>query len=279
MYAAAVSTLEDQLSTIYALCEPETGEVRYIGKTRNLRKRQLQHLRPSSLERRSRRSSWLKNLLARGLQPMVCILQEVPVEQEDELERWWIAVYRPNGRLTNETDGGDGVTNPPAEVRALIGNRRITAADARRIRERVAAGESSMVALATEYGVSRHAIGNLVRGQTWPQVGGPIVKSLPRRVSAEALEAASKATRGKPRSDEVRLKISEAKKGRPYPSGTLNPRNAAKVTEAQVLELRRRASLGVSNKDLAAWSGLTLRSVRNIVAGTTWAHLNERGEN
>jgi GIY-YIG catalytic domain len=273
MHAVLSSIPQDQC-TIYALCEPETGEVRYIGKTRNLSKRSLQHLRPSSLAQHSRRSSWLKNLLARGLQPMVCVLQKVPIEREDELERWWIAVYRPNGRLTNETEGGEGVKDPPAEVRALIGWRKLTAAGAREIRERAAAGEST-VTLAAEFGITRHSVGNVVRGKTWPQAGGPIMASLPRHWPVEAGEAARRATKGKPRSDEVRRKIGDANRGQKRPSMQGERHHQSRLDEKQVREIRVRAGHGESYRDLGAEYGVSRTAIRKLVTHVTWASVTE----
>lgn len=259
---------------IYALCEPDTGEVRYIGKAINPQLRLQRHLAPHALARRSHKNSWLKNLLARGQSPMLCILQEAPLEEAYELEKWWIAVYRPNGRLTNATDGGEGVTNPPAEVRARIGWRKITAEAAREIRERVAAGEST-VALAAEFGVSRHSIGNVVRGKTWPQAGGPIASALERRISPAASEAARRATKGKPRSEEVRRKIGDANRGQNRPSMQGERHHQSRLTENEVREIRVRAGQGESFRDLGVAFGVSRTAIRKLVTFVTWASTTE----
>src|ERR1019366_8160909 len=63
-------------STIYALCDPETREIRYIGKTsRTLKQRLRQHLRDAEEGDKSRCSSyrlrWLRSL---GAQPVIVSL-------------------------------------------------------------------------------------------------------------------------------------------------------------------------------------------------------------
>lgn len=104
---------------IYALVDPRTNAVRYIGKADDPEARLLQHVQPAQLDRyRSRKNSWLKGLLAIGLAPELHIIDAaVPVEQIDEAERFHIYMHLELGHdLTNGTAGGDGgaVTDPAA---------------------------------------------------------------------------------------------------------------------------------------------------------------------
>lgn len=94
---------------IYALCDPETGSPRYVGKARNLRKRVRQHLQPYELKRSNHRTAWIKSLLAKGLRPMVQVLEEVNAAQWPEAERQHIAALKSAGAdLVNGDDGGCG---------------------------------------------------------------------------------------------------------------------------------------------------------------------------
>lgn len=91
--------------TIYGLCHPETGELRYVGKANNLESRIRCHrweARSSSLH--TRKVNWLRSL---STDPVVTVLEECTKDNWAEAERRWIAVFRTQGaRLTNFADGG-----------------------------------------------------------------------------------------------------------------------------------------------------------------------------
>lgn len=94
------------LVTIYALCDPDTGQCRYIGKANDLEARIRCHrweARSSKLH--TRKINWLRSL--GGREPKVEVLEIVPYEQWAEAERRWIANLRAKGEdLTNFADGG-----------------------------------------------------------------------------------------------------------------------------------------------------------------------------
>jgi hypothetical protein len=113
--------------TIYALRDPRTRQVRYVGKAIDPRGRYRQHLSGAQLSRyRSKKNSWIKGVLADGLKPKLEILQIVAGDRANAAEIAWIAYYRAAGvRLTNGTNGGDGgaITDPDARARISAGNR------------------------------------------------------------------------------------------------------------------------------------------------------------
>lgn len=96
-----------RVSTIYALCEPETGEVRYIGKTvAPIRTRLTQHVSTASKGQRTHLHCWIRSLASR---PTIKVIETVPCEEDSTAEMRVIAECRSKGfRLTNGTDGGDG---------------------------------------------------------------------------------------------------------------------------------------------------------------------------
>lgn len=71
-----VSPTNDQPVYIYALCDPQSGYVRYIGQTTSPYWRQLQH-RPDENDHTSR-GQWLRELGDRGLFPRFVVLATVP---------------------------------------------------------------------------------------------------------------------------------------------------------------------------------------------------------
>lgn len=101
---------------IYGLCDPDSGDIRYIGKTIRPQERFTNHMNERS---NCHRSHWLQKLKAQGKRPDMVILETVSGEWPwQEAERYWIARGRALGwPLVNNTDGGDGVEGLPAETR------------------------------------------------------------------------------------------------------------------------------------------------------------------
>lgn len=96
---------------IYALREPDTGEIRYIGQTKRLPSNRLgEHVsRARKKSERCHRISWIQSLIARGLKPVLEILDQVPEDLGGSAEMGYIYFYR--GRecnLVNGTPGGEG---------------------------------------------------------------------------------------------------------------------------------------------------------------------------
>lgn len=98
--------------TIYALCEPDTGEVRYVGKTVEKPARRLvYHLNRAKSDRRHLPSArWIFKRSCEGKRPIVRELEKVS-ENDDwaSREKYWIAYFRSAGAdLLNLTEGGEG---------------------------------------------------------------------------------------------------------------------------------------------------------------------------
>lgn len=95
---------------IYALVDPTSLEIRYVGKTvKSIKYRLDQHIRLSRCNDQTHKSKWIRSLTKEGYSPYVFEL-EVAIENWQESEQFWIAYLRSIGcRLTNYTDGGDGV--------------------------------------------------------------------------------------------------------------------------------------------------------------------------
>ena len=93
---------------IYALKEPDTGKIRYVGKSNNPKKRLEAHLGRSK-HTGCHREVWISSLKNRGLKPTIEILDEVPKDCWQQWESAWIQFYLEQGcDLTNATLGGEG---------------------------------------------------------------------------------------------------------------------------------------------------------------------------
>lgn len=93
---------------IYALKDPRTNAVRYVGVTvGTIEDRSRQHISDArGTWSKTRNSAWIRSLFKSSLLPAVSLLEET----DDKLrEVFWIAEYRKAGvDLTNHTDGGEG---------------------------------------------------------------------------------------------------------------------------------------------------------------------------
>ncbi|GAC1700037.1 MAG: hypothetical protein NVS9B4_00670 [Candidatus Acidiferrum sp.] len=115
-------------TTIYALHDPVTLELRYIGKTSGtLEKRLAAHLRDaqntSTLRCSTYRLTWLRSLSA---PPVIVPLLITSHEFSVDMERAVIQHFRKLGyRLTNKTGGGEGKPGwvPPAEYREAMSSK------------------------------------------------------------------------------------------------------------------------------------------------------------
>ena len=93
---------------IYVLKDPETGEVRYVGKSIQPKKRFRDHLCEKT---KTHRVNWFKSLASRGLKPIMEIEDEAQ-ENWEAIEAAYIQFFREQGcKLVNGTEGGE---DPPA---------------------------------------------------------------------------------------------------------------------------------------------------------------------
>lgn len=110
---------------VYALLDPDNLEIRYIGKTERTAHRRLKrHLSECYLKGETHKERWLRKLQRAGKKPAIVALEECSdPAQLNETERKHIAYFRSQGaRLTNATDGGDGIAgfSLSAETRERI---------------------------------------------------------------------------------------------------------------------------------------------------------------
>lgn len=98
--------------SIYALIDPRTDGVRYVGQALDPTWRLQQHLYELPSGSKTHKNHWLRELHQAGYAPRLQILEVATEDTADDSERRWIAFYgredRNAGPLTNHTDGGDG---------------------------------------------------------------------------------------------------------------------------------------------------------------------------
>lgn len=104
------------LWTIYALCEPDSTIVRYIGKTSQTVEQRISGRMGAARVNthvHAHRYEWLRSL--GGARPAYIVLEMCDGDEVNEREKQWIAFGRTLWDLTNGTAGGDG-----GDVHALM---------------------------------------------------------------------------------------------------------------------------------------------------------------
>lgn len=96
---------------IYTLNDPDTGVVRYVGKSVNPSRRFIRHLSEAKTAAvKTYKDNWILKLLKHNKKPTQQII-EVCGNNWVDREKYWISYYREvmGDRLTNLTEGGDGL--------------------------------------------------------------------------------------------------------------------------------------------------------------------------
>lgn len=95
---------------VYGLVDPHTNQLRYVGKSCSGLTRPKWHWTASGLKERTKKSAWVKSVIATGIEPEIEVLEVCTNAQDaSDQECFWIEYFRFIGcNLTNMTNGGDG---------------------------------------------------------------------------------------------------------------------------------------------------------------------------
>lgn len=199
----------NKLHFIYALVDPRTDGVRYVGKTIELKRRMRRHRNIGRSENPSLyRDRWIQSLMDDGLDFIVWVLEICDDNSWAESEKKWIAFFKDEGcRLTNLAEGGTGGKGPFRE-----GQNRGGATPGRK----KPAGFGEKISKAS--------------------------KGVPK--SKAHREAMSRAKIGNKASDETKKKVSEASKVMWKDSNFYENRKIYYSSEHMKEEMSRRAKLG-----------------------------------
>lgn len=114
-------------SYIYALCCPDTQEIRYIGKANNPVLRLKKHLQAAGCLPENYAQRWMAKLLREGKKPLLLYVRRIGAgDNWQEIERAEIAKGFADGlRLTNTSAGGEGalIVCPEVEARRIANSK------------------------------------------------------------------------------------------------------------------------------------------------------------
>lgn len=104
---------------IYALKDPNTDDIRYIGKADDPKKRLRDHVNRCEDEE-THKNNWLKKLLTQGQRPKLVVLKKIPADAWKEWEIRYITCAKNLGfDLVNGSEGGEGFQ--PGEKNPMFG--------------------------------------------------------------------------------------------------------------------------------------------------------------
>lgn len=97
----------NMITYIYAMTD-EFGNIRYVGKSNDLKTRYKYHLKESK-NKRTHKEKWINSMLEKNIKPDCFILEECIFSDWIFMEEYWIAQIKSWGfNLTNGTNGGEG---------------------------------------------------------------------------------------------------------------------------------------------------------------------------
>lgn len=95
---------------IYILKDPNTNQVRYVGKAKNPKNRYSNHINKNR-DKNTHKRNWINKLRKNNQKPILEVIEKTTNNKWKEREKFWIKYYLDKGnKLVNYTEGGDGLT-------------------------------------------------------------------------------------------------------------------------------------------------------------------------
>lgn len=103
------TTKNMETTKIYTLSCPKSYDVRYVGKTNNPEQRLKAH-NNKARDKNTHKRNWIIKLKNEGLKPIFTIIDEVPLDNWQYWEKFYISKFKQlNCDLVNYSDGGEGL--------------------------------------------------------------------------------------------------------------------------------------------------------------------------
>ena len=238
---------------IYALADPRTDAIRYIGQSSRGMTRVKEHLYPSHrrIGASFHSTRWLNTLLQENLVPTTLILEEVHcLDDLDTVECFWIALGRTlEWPLTNLTSGGGGTRGHVVseETRAKISVANTGRAVSAEARANMSAAQTGRVlSLETRLKISARKTGEVRSPETREKMRQA---NLGKTLSSATIEKIRQAKTGTTANLETRAKMSTARKGRKRAPFTLEARaNMSVVRKGKTASAETRAKMSEAHR-------------------------------
>jgi hypothetical protein len=253
---------------IYILKDPETQEVRYVGKTKHsLNKRLWGHLNQVET---THKYNWINSLKAKDLIPIIESVEKVSNETWSEREMFWIQHYKDLGaKLTNSNEGGLGGHNVSDEVRVKLSATQKGRKRSAETRAKMSAAKQKMSdETKAKMSISRtgkklskehHAkmLAAITRKKCSAETRAKISAANKGKIrSIESIEKARTSNTGKKRSAESRARMSVARQNisdetrakLSFAAKNISDETRAKLSNSQKLRHAKRNKIPFNNK-------------------------------
>jgi hypothetical protein len=271
---------------IYALQDPNTNEIRYVGKSNEPSRRLSEHLLENT---NTYKVNWIKSL--GEVHPNLITLDEVPMSEWGFWESYYIDLFRSWGfRLVNLTNGGDGVSNMSTEMKNRISNTLKTyynnnghplkgkpkpPKESERLRVmnvgKSIHTEEYKKSLAERMMGNTHTLGNTLTEEhkkkiSESQLGVPKHSEETKRSISEKNSGQGNGMYGKKHTKESLKKISESSRGENH--------NSVKLTEKDVLLIREyHRNKTYNQKEMSKMFKVSYSTIQKIVHRKLWIHI------
>lgn len=93
-------------SGVYALVDPRSNRVMYVGQSVDIDYRFRQHIKPSGYDGNIEKRRWIAGLESAGLKPKLVVLAECDWPESDEIETQFIRNFKVSGQCELNLAGG-----------------------------------------------------------------------------------------------------------------------------------------------------------------------------
>lgn len=177
---------------IYLLRDPITNEIRYIGKTKDLKQRLINHINNAKLKKFNRHIyNWILTLLNQNLKPLIELVEECNLDNWSEREKYWIKYYKELGNnLCNHSIGGEGTKNGcQLQYRGEKAvNAVLTENQALEIINLLGLGYSNS-AIGKELGINNQLVNGIKNRGNWSYLGKPLKTKIIFRIPPNIIKS------------------------------------------------------------------------------------------
>lgn len=246
---------------IYTLSDPISSEIKYVGKSINIKNRYMQHIKNCKKEH-TLKCEWVKSLLDKGLKPKIFVIDELMYDDWQFWEKYWISQLKTWGfNLLNSTEGGDGVTYHSELTKKNISEKKKgvkihTEEHKLSLSERMKGNTYTLGKKLSEDHKKKISMSNLGKKHT---------EETKKNIS-EKNKGKNNGMCGKKHNKESLKKISERSKGEKHPM--------VKLKESDVLLIKKYYKNKIYNqKEIAKIFGVSYSLITKINKGLLWSHL------
>jgi len=254
---------------IYALIDPLTNEVRYIGKTNNKKRRIWEHNNESKLKR-THKEKWIQSLKNKGAEPIFDIVDIVQLVEWQFWEKHYMSLYKSWGfDLVNGAEGGIGGSGMRGRKHSAESIEKIKMANKGKVFGHMSEELKKKISDANRgerhYFYGKHHSEESKKNMSQSHIGVKHSKETKEKISNNS----ARYWLGKEFTEEMKEKMSKTRKESEKIRGDNHPNR--KLSSVQVKKIRSLYSEGkYFYKDLAEMFKVCITTISLIINNKTW---------